>query len=112
CDVAQGDAGRLFLQELSHLTGADVAASTDRTGSADLGGNWTLEFATGAIHTQLAPSMFEQLQWHGVLATFTVTSTNDAGAGSLRQAIIDANAAAGTDLIDFSIGAGAQTITL
>ena len=30
-----------------------------------------------------------------IAATFTVTNTNDAGAGSLRQAILDANAAAG-----------------
>jgi hypothetical protein len=29
-------------------------------------------------------------------ATFTVTNTNDSGAGSLRQALIDANAAAGS----------------
>ena len=44
-------------------------------------------------------------------ATFTVTNTNDSGAGSLRQAILDANASAGADLIDFSIpGAGVHTI--
>jgi len=45
-------------------------------------------------------------------ATFTVTNTNNSGAGSLRQAIIDANAFAGADVIIFSIGSGAQTITL
>ena len=46
-------------------------------------------------------------------ATFTVTSTADSGAGSLRQAILDANAAAGADLIDFNVGGGgAQTIVL
>ena len=39
-------------------------------------------------------------------ATFTVTVTNDSGAGSLRQAILDANASAGPDLIDFNIGGG------
>ena len=33
-------------------------------------------------------------------ATFTVSNTSDAGAGSLRQAILDANAAAGDDFID------------
>jgi Domain of unknown function (DUF4394)/Calx-beta domain/Domain of unknown function (DUF4214) len=45
-------------------------------------------------------------------ATFTVTNTNDSGAGSLRQAILDANAAAGQDTITFNIpGAGLQTIT-
>src|SRR5438445_8411434 len=45
--------------------------------------------------------------------TLTVTNTNDSGAGSLRQAIIDANANPGADLINFNIpGAGAHTITL
>lgn len=36
-------------------------------------------------------------------ATYTVTNTNDAGAGSFRQAIIDANANAGPDIIAFNI---------
>ena len=44
-------------------------------------------------------------------ASYTVTNTNDAGAGSLRQAITDANANPGADTIDFSIGTGLQTIT-
>ena len=35
------------------------------------------------------------------MATFTVTNANDSGAGSLRQAILDANAAAGSDTIIF-----------
>jgi hypothetical protein len=44
-------------------------------------------------------------------ATFTVINTLDSGAGSLRQAIIDANTAAGADTIIFSIpGAGLHTI--
>lgn len=36
-------------------------------------------------------------------ATFTVTSTGDSGAGSLRQAIADANANSGADVIDFNL---------
>jgi hypothetical protein len=50
-------------------------------------------------------------------ATFTVTNTNDSGAGSLRQAITDANAAAGLDTIAFNVsgagcdGGGVCTIT-
>ena len=40
-------------------------------------------------------------------ATYTVTNTNDSGAGSLRQAITDANANAGTDTVAFNVsGAG------
>lgn len=45
-------------------------------------------------------------------ATFTVTNTNDSGAGSLRQAILDANAAGGDDEIEFAIGLDGQTISL
>ncbi|MFY9607363.1 MAG: C25 family cysteine peptidase [Blastocatellia bacterium] len=45
-------------------------------------------------------------------AIFTVINTANSGAGSLRQAIMDANTSAGPDSIAFSIpGAGTQTIT-
>jgi len=43
--------------------------------------------------------------------TFTVSNTNDSGAGSLRQAILDANEHAGADTIWLIIGSGAQTIS-
>lgn len=43
-------------------------------------------------------------------ATITVTNTNDSGAGSLRQAIIDANSTVGSDTITFNIGSGAVQI--
>lgn len=46
-------------------------------------------------------------------ATFTVTNTNDTGAGSLRQAVLDSNAAAGSDTIVFDSSFSTQkTITL
>src|SRR5438067_13661342 len=44
-------------------------------------------------------------------ATFTVGNTSDSGAGSLRQAILDANGAAGADTILFGSGV-TGTITL
>ena len=49
CNVAQGDSGAQFIALLAQLTGADVAASTDLTGDASLGGDWVLEANTGAI---------------------------------------------------------------
>jgi hypothetical protein len=49
---------------------------------------------------------------HAFADTFTVTNTNDSGAGSLRQAITDANNHAGLDTIGFDIpGGGVHTIT-
>ena len=46
-------------------------------------------------------------------ATFTVSNTNDSGAGSLRQAFIDATAASGADTIVFDSSFNtAKTITL
>ncbi len=46
-------------------------------------------------------------------STFPVTTTADAGAGSLRQAVTDANAVAGPHTITFSIaGAGTHSIAL
>ena len=46
-------------------------------------------------------------------ATYIVLNTNDTGVGSLRQAILDANANAGEDVIEFNIpGIGVQTIAI
>jgi hypothetical protein len=46
------------------------------------------------------------------LPVFLVTNTLDSGAGSLRQAILDANATSGLDLIQFAVDRGMQTINL
>lgn len=43
--------------------------------------------------------------------TITVTNTNNSGAGSLRQAITDANVSSNVDTICFSIGSGPRTIS-
>ena len=95
------------------MTGADVAASENLTGAVAKGGDWTLEYSTGHIDTALAISAQEQLDYSATLATFTVTNTNDAGAGSLRAAITSANGAVGADIINFNIaGVGVHTINL
>ena len=49
------------------------------------------------------PRGVEILEGRQLLATFTVTNLNPAGAGSLRSAIIQSNAIAGADTIDFSV---------
>jgi VCBS repeat-containing protein len=49
CNVAAGDQGQHFIETLSQMTGADVAASDDPTGGTAAGGNWALEVQTGAV---------------------------------------------------------------
>ncbi|APW61334.1 Ig-like domain-containing protein [Paludisphaera borealis] len=52
----------------------------------------------------------EAMERRELLASFLVTTTGDAGPGSFRQAIIDANTTTGPNVIQFSIGSGPQTI--
>lgn len=58
-------------------------------------------------HSRLS---MEVLEDRAVPTTFTVTTSADSGAGSLRQAILDANAAAGADTIVFSGVSGKITL--
>ena len=118
CNLAGGESGTALIESLSKLTGADVAASENLTGGTEVGGDWTLEVTTGQVETSLAFSSEFQQGWSATLATqFTVSTTADSGLGSLRQAIIDANASANAgepDVIAFDIGADGsqQTINL
>ncbi|MCP5093371.1 MAG: hypothetical protein GY949_20875, partial [Gammaproteobacteria bacterium] len=71
---------------------------------------------TGLIESSVVISKDAQSTWQEALSTYTVSNTNDSGAGSLRQAIIDANASAATDNIFFdtsdALVGGAHTISL
>ena len=42
CELAGNEEGQSFIESISVITGADVAASDDLTGSAELGGDWDL----------------------------------------------------------------------
>ncbi|MFZ2724938.1 MAG: DUF4347 domain-containing protein, partial [Methylococcaceae bacterium] len=49
CNIAQGETGLNFINNLAQLTAADIAASTNLTGNSALGGDWLLEQSTGTI---------------------------------------------------------------
>ena len=51
---------------------------------------------------------YEPLEVRNMMATFAVANLNDSGAGSLRQAVIDANALAGADTISFTVAGSIQ----
>jgi hypothetical protein len=54
CQVGAGGSGRSFVGDLALITGADVAASDDRSGAAALGGDWALEVLQGSVETPVA----------------------------------------------------------
>src|SRR3954447_14420811 len=58
----------------------------------------------------LPPASAEPLEPRRLLATFTVTTTADAGPGSLRQAILDANGVSGADEIRFDVPGSADAV--
>jgi len=51
CNFASGEIGSEAVSALALVTNADIATSTDFTGSAELDGNWLLESASGLIET-------------------------------------------------------------
>jgi Ca2+-binding RTX toxin-like protein len=108
CQVA-ADTGAEFVGKLQQIIGVNIAASVNLTGSSKLGGNWDLEFTTGEILVPIALTEIAQENYPGVLATLTVTNSNDGGAGSLREAIATAETG---DTIIFDSSLANQTITL
>ena len=84
CDLAAGADGRAFIDVLGRLTGADIAASTDLTGDAALGGDWDLEYRQGVIEADVAVSAEAQSQWaHTLAVTEDLTSGGQSGGADI-----------------------------
>ncbi len=91
CDLAAGASGNALVQSIAKLTGADVAASEDLTGAKALGGDWTLEVATGDVETSLAFSETLQRSWSATLETATFQQGVGGYTGTLDTEIDSAN---------------------
>lgn len=68
CDLASNADGIELVQSIAALTNAEVAASSDHTGSALLGGNWQLEYSAGPVESTIAFSSRAQAAWGGILS--------------------------------------------
>ena len=113
------------------LGGVTVTLSGSQPGIVTTDGNGLYSFTlAGGGNYTVTPSLFgftftpasqtfnnlnadQTADFAAMRQNFVVTNANDHGAGSLRQAIMDANATVGPDMIVFNIpGAGVQTINL
>ncbi|SUD41798.1 Pyrrolo-quinoline quinone [Ectopseudomonas mendocina] len=72
CDVGSDAAGQAFVNQIAQLTGADVAASNDPTGSVSQGGDWTLEVTSGSIEAVTPFSASAQQAFSGRLFAGTL----------------------------------------
>ena len=77
CDTASGREGRMFISSLAGLTGADVAASNDRTGHRLHNADWDLEEHVGTIEASIAFSRSLQATYHNHLPITIVAAGNE-----------------------------------
>src|SRR5262249_34365582 len=68
CNVGAGAPGQALVTALARWTGADVGASSDNTGGAAPGGNWTLEVRSGNVDKAIALSGSAIAGYDGLLA--------------------------------------------
>jgi len=124
CNVGAGSEGAGFVQQLAQLTGADIAASNDRTGQGERGDNMLLEVRDGAIEADvgglglaLSPYLDELLDsrqlmqastglqlaesaqqtWQEALARANQTLTSFANQANFSEILQEAFGTAGTD---------------
>jgi hypothetical protein len=67
CEVAKGREGIAFIKNMAVLTGLDIAASDNMTGSVLKGGDWYFEVRSGRIESSLIISKRVTAQYPSVL---------------------------------------------
>jgi hypothetical protein len=119
CDVGQGAIGQSFVQQLAQLTGADITASDDLTGSAALGGDWDLEVKTGEISASAAFLSSTTLLYKRVLDGTSLNWAKGIGGGGNEEGGVIAIDSAGNvyttgyfqNTADFDPGTGTFNLT-
>ncbi|MEO1707978.1 MAG: DUF4347 domain-containing protein, partial [Pseudomonadota bacterium] len=81
CDFSGGEDGLEAAMILGGLTGADIAASTDDTGAAALGGDWVLETNVGSVET----NAIEARAFAGLLASPQIDLNERDGSANLNR---------------------------
>lgn len=112
CDLAADADGEALLDILQATTGLDVAASSNPTGHAALGGDWNLEVVRGNIEATVAFSDKALKDFSGVLVATDGTKTFQTGWTdnntnlTSTDFVLTAKDVGGTSITNVSIYAG------
>lgn len=110
-DPSGNGEGRQFIGQGQANTDTDGVATINADLTVNAAGQVITATATDA-GTNSTSEFSNAVTVTGAALSTVVTNTNDSGAGSLRQAILNGNASPGTQTISFNIpGAGVKTIT-
>jgi ELWxxDGT repeat protein len=91
CNVAAKETGLQFIQKLHQLTGANIAASNNKTGNQALGGDWELFVKIGQISTPLALTSAAIASYQGILGLTLFKDINPGTNGSYPSNFINLN---------------------
>ena len=105
CEIGADANGKCLLEQIANLTGADVAASTNKTGAESLDGDWILERTVGTVESGLAFNI-ETLENYSSVMPITIRAQGSTGDENMLLQI-DGNTVAtfqniGTSLQDFT----------
>ncbi len=116
CNVAAGSDGQLLVDTLARITQADVAASSDLTGAAALGGDWVLEYQTGAIEAGLFASQVAFLTYDSSLAatpqTVVVTTGTNMDPTKATTGLVGAGKLITMDSVTLTTGATSNLMVI
>jgi VCBS repeat-containing protein len=108
CNIADGAAGLEFVERFAQATSADVAASSDDTGTAVLGGDWDLEVQAGDVDAEsLVLTDFD-----GVLAVTVADQTfveNESAVIIDPSAVVSTGGAYNSGYVEFNISSSVST---
>ncbi|MBT1063356.1 DUF4347 domain-containing protein [Bowmanella sp. Y26] len=113
CDLAATDNGKQLLHVLKAKTHADIAASDDKTGQPQNGGDWELEVQLGLITTDLPFVDLASADFSGVLAetTYVYYDFCDATANPAECSSPTLQMISDDGRISFSSASGVRTLS-
>jgi uncharacterized repeat protein (TIGR01451 family)/fimbrial isopeptide formation D2 family protein len=111
CNVGATEGGVELIHRIGSLTGADVSASVDNTGTTALGGNWILESSYGLIESEVLTANLDHLLTPAPLITIDAPENPYSGESFTATIFFDNTSAVPTEVgygpfVDLRVSAG------